>query len=444
MYDKPQKGYRCSCQCHREIRIHATPRCDCGKPMTPPQPEECEPEPQDCHDGPTKKRCCPPPPNPCQPGVVDLPQTPPPQVKTAPQRPETQGRPPAGDLSEIPWFRGQVRNILQNGPVFGPRKDEYLPFLFVRAASGDRGSRRFNDVFWESPDIYVTPNQEASIAPLAPPTVGGVAQANAPNTLYAHVWNTGKAPAFRVRVEFYWFDPSLGISRSDSHLIGAAYVDLGNRFSHNNEWTIVNRPYGSFLSKGCHAIIKCPETWVPKFVNGGHECLVVRVLDPILDAVSPDQFSAAADRHVAQRNIAVVQAASPAKIDIALNLGYAAEAVDAEVDVVLDGPATMEWLKLYTGKPNPGLRAPAEKVVAGLLPATLLRSRQQRISDLPFECRIPLLRPMERIPRGCDPLSITLHASIKDLKKAEAQILRVRQRIEGDIVGGYTVVLIGL
>ena len=156
-----------------------------------------------------------------------------------------------------------------NGPVFGPRKDEFLPFLFIRAKAGDRGNRNIIGEFWESPDIYVAPNLEASSAPLMPPTVGGVAQASAPNTLYAHVWNTGKAPAYRVRVEFYWFDPTLGISRSDSNLIGAAYVDLGNRFSHLAEWTVMHRQYGSFLSKGCHAIVKCPETWTPKFVNGG-------------------------------------------------------------------------------------------------------------------------------------------------------------------------------
>lgn len=443
MYDKQPMGYRCSCECHREVRIHAADRCDCGRPVTPPVPEKCPSEPADCHQRPPKKKPCPPPCNPQQPGVVDLPQTPPPTVQTAPQRPETVGRPPIGDPTEIPWFRGQVRNILQNGPVFGPRKDEYLPFLFIRAAAGDRGGRKINGVFWESLDIYVAPNLDASIAPLMPPTVGGVAQANAPNTLYAHVWNTGKAAAYRVRVEFYWFNPSLGISRSDSNLIGAAYVDLGNRYSHLADWTVMNRPYGSFLSKGCHAILKCPETWTPTFLNGGHECLVVRVFEPLMDGVSPDEFSAANNRHVGQRNIAVVQAASPASIDISLNLGYLPAAVDAEVEVVLEDPATMEWLKLYTGKPNPDLHAPQQPVVAGLLPAVLLGSRAPKIGDLAFECRNPLLRPTERIARGCDPLSIPFHASVANLKAKEAQVLRVRQRVQGEIVGGYSIVLIG-
>jgi hypothetical protein len=313
----------------------------------------------------------------------------------------------------------------------------------MRAKAGDRGNRRIVGEFWESPDIYVAPNLEASIAPLRPPTVGGVAQASAPNTLYAHVWNTGKAPAYRVRVEFYWFDPSLGISRSDSNFLGAASVDLGNRYSHLADWTVMHRPYGSFLSKGCHAIVKCPETWTPTFLNGGHECLVVRVLDPIMDAVSPNEFSAASDRHVGQRNIAVVQAASPASIDMALNLGYWPEAADAEVEVVLEDPASMEWLKLYTGKASPDLHAPQKPVVAGLLPAMLLGSHVPKIGDLPFECRKPLLRPTERVPRGCDPLSIPFHASVANLKGKEAQILRVRQRVQGEIVGGYSIVLIG-
>jgi hypothetical protein len=80
--------------------------------------------------------------------------------------------------------------------------------MLLRYASGDRGARPSNGVFWESPDIYVVANQPAEFAPLAPPLPAAVAQANVPNTLYAHVWNLGKAPAYGVRVEFWWFDPS--------------------------------------------------------------------------------------------------------------------------------------------------------------------------------------------------------------------------------------------
>jgi hypothetical protein len=36
-----------------------------------------------------------------------------------------------------------------------------------------------------------------------------------------------------------------------------------------------------------------------------------------------------------------------------------------------------------------------------------------------------------------------MHASVADLKRGEAQVLRVRQRIDGELVGGYSVVLVG-
>ncbi|MDQ1831489.1 hypothetical protein [Massilia scottii] len=427
---KPSDQNRaCACTCHAPGAPHGPcQQCRCARdPCRPPR-------------GPV----CPPPPHCPFPGTVELPQADaPPVVKTAPQRPESVNRPPQGSPAEIPWFRGQLQGILKDGPTFGPRKDEFLPFLMIRANGGDNGARPLNGVFWESPDIYVVPNQEAASAPVQPATVGGIARANAPNTLYAHVWNLGKAPALRVRVEFYWFDPTLGISRAEANFIGATWVDLGNRFNNATEWRVVNGPDGRYLSHGCHAIVKCPQSWVPAFVNGGHECLVVRVHEPILDAVSPDQFSAPADRHIGQRNIAVIPSSSPAAVDLALNLGYLANPGPARIETSLDAPDSMDWLKLYTGLADPGLRTPANPVAYGLLPATVGQARRQRLSDIPFEARRKLLLPAEDVLRGCDRQAIPFHASIADIKRGEAQVLRVRQKIGGEIVGGYTVVLIG-
>jgi hypothetical protein len=373
---------------------------------------------------------------------VDVPQDqPPPNPKTSDVPPWKVGRPAPGSSGEIPWFRGKIRDIGRNGPTFGPRKDEHLPFLLVRSSSGDRGNRAIGGVFWESPDIWVLPNVEADVAPLMPPSMGGVAEANRPNTVYAHVWNLGKSQAYRVRVEFYWFNPSLGITRSDANLIGAAWVDLGNRFNVQQQWTEVRTPYGSWLSKGSHAIVRCPVTWWPVFENQGHECLVVRAFEPILDAVSPNQFSAAKDRHVGQRNISVVKAASPASIDLKLDLGFPDAPAEAEVDVEMAAPGSMEWLQLYSGKRNPGYVS-AGQVVAGLLPPTALNARTVNLEQLPYECRTPLLRQTEKFYRGCDPLRIGFHASAADLLAGEAQVLRIRQRVGPDVIGGYSVVLL--
>jgi hypothetical protein len=406
-------------------------KCDCGKPVSPPP--GCEPP---------KRPKCPPQPPKTHPGTVDLPQDPPPKPNTSSTPPWTVGKPPAGDPNQIPWFRGQINGIIRNGPTFGPRKDEYLPYLLIRASSGDRGGRPVpGGVFWESPDIYVTPNQEASSAPLNPPSLGAVARANAPNTLYAHVWNLGKAPAYRVRVEFYWFNPSLGISRADANLIGATWVDLANRFTLYSNWVEVKEPYSQWLSQGCHAIVRCPETWVPVFENNGHECLVVRVFEPLLDSLNPNQFSAGTERHVGQRNIAVVEAASPASIDLGLGLGYPDTPSDAEIDVTIDSPEKMEWLQLYAGVRNPGFSPPNTPASAGFLPPTAEGTRVPTLSHLPADV-FSVLRTRERFYRGCCPYKVTFHATAPNLKAKEAQVLRIRQKAKGEVVGGYSVLLI--
>ena len=423
-------GHMCCCSCHKVIVIHENCICDCGGPIKPP----CKP----CK--PPAEHPCPPPEHKCQPGTIDIPQPPPfhaPGTTTPPDKPSP------GDPGEVPWFQGQINNIRRNGPTFGPRKDEYLPYLLIRSSSGDSGARPFNGVFWESPDIFVAPNQEASMAPLMPPTSAGIAKAGAPNTLYAHVWNLGKAPAYRVRVEFYWFNPSLGISRADANLIGAAWVDLANRFTLYPNWSEVDGPSGKYVTRGCHVIVRCPETWVPLFENNGHECIVIRVSEPILDPLALNSFSAQSDRHVGQRNIAVVQASSPADIDLNLSLGYSQATADAEVDVVVDSPDSMEWLKLLTGKANPGFQSPSNKVRYGLLPPTVAGSRILMLHDAHSKCYDKILRPIERFHKGCDPLQIPFHASIDDIGPNQAQVLRIRQRINGSVVGGYSVVLKG-
>src|SRR5262249_10214682 len=137
--DKDRTGHMCACGCHGEVKVHVTVTCDCGKPVKPP-----------------RRTVCPPPPSVPPPGTVDVPQQPPPYKPGTSSPPRSrQGRPKPADPNEIPWFRGQIGTTRPKGPTFGPRKDEFLPYLLVRSSSGDRGQRPFNGVFWESPDIYV-------------------------------------------------------------------------------------------------------------------------------------------------------------------------------------------------------------------------------------------------------------------------------------------------
>ncbi|MEA2664249.1 MAG: hypothetical protein QOI11_1193, partial [Candidatus Eremiobacteraeota bacterium] len=169
-------------------------------------------------------------------------------------------------------------------------KHPIKPYLLVRSVTGDNGTRPLpgGTVFWESPDIW-TAAGDPSTTPEIPPTHGGVLHAGQPNTVYAHVWNLGRAPLTGVVVSFYWFNPSLAIDSSHAHLIGQARVDLGPR----------NSPL-------CHKLVKCPKAWVPVMENGGHECLVVKVWG-FGDAAPDNQWHPWEDRHVGQRNVSVVQ-----------------------------------------------------------------------------------------------------------------------------------------
>jgi hypothetical protein len=297
-------------------------------------------------------------------------------------------------------------------------------------------------VFWESPDIFVAPNVEASAAPFLPPTFGGVAVVNAPNTLYAHVWNLGNSPAYRVRVEFYWFNPSLGISRSDANLIGAAYVDLANRYTHYPEWREVDSP-SPYLSRGAHAIVRCPVTWFPIYENNGHECLVVRAFEPIKDGLNVDVFSAAASRQVAQRNIAIALSQSPATVNVPLDLGYPTVPGTATVDIEIVSPSSMEFLKLYVGPTGTPVATATEPLAAGLFPPSLRNAPLLALDKIALESRSLLLRPGETFDRGCDPVSVGFHASVESLKPNEGYVVRIRQRVDDQVVGGYSVVLLG-
>jgi hypothetical protein len=424
----------CACECHQRAipAVHGSPCHRCV--------DEHRPRATRCDEVGDGRRSCPPPEVCPQPGTVDVPGAAAAPVPRTSDHPAAD-RPAPGSPEEIPWFKQKVHETIVNGPTFGPRIDEHLPYLLMRSTPADQGQRPMQGVFWESPDIFVAAGLDADTAPLRPPTTAGIARAAAPNTLYAHVWNLGRAPAYRARVEFYWFNPSLGISQSDAHLIGATWVDLGNRLAQRADWEEVTTPYGSWLSRGSHAIVRCPVTWVPTYENGGHECLVVRVFEPFMDGLPQAQFSSQQDRHVAQRNIAVVPTGSPASIDMSLSLGYLPKTGSTEVRVDVEAPEAMDWIKVLLWSRTPTVRSAIGKVTAGVLPPTPVGARVPVMSQVDERCRSELLRQTERFERGCDPLAIAVHANAERLGEQEASVIRVRQSVAGDLVGGYTVVL---
>jgi hypothetical protein len=195
------------------------------------------------------------------------------------------------EIERVKKLRAELPDLLKDlNEKHRGRVQKFYPYLLVRSVVGDRGDRPLNVPFWESPDIWTAPG-DPSVSPPIPPDHGGTLTANQPHTIYAHVWNLGRAPIVGVKLEFYWFDPTLAIDLAHANLIGMTRVDLGPR-----------------NSLGCHRLVKCPKAWVPQLVNGGHECLVVRA-SCVGDNISTSHpWDAWADRHVAQRNVHVAAA----------------------------------------------------------------------------------------------------------------------------------------
>jgi hypothetical protein len=250
--------------------------------------------------------------------------------------------------------------------------------------------------------------------------------AGKPNTIYAHVWNFGKAASNEVVVEFYWVDPSLGISAGSVHLIAQATMTLGAK--------------GSGRS---HAVIKCPEAWTPTFVNGGHECLLVRVWDNPSDVPGEPKFDASVNRHIGQRNIHVV--APGGAMFKALGGGAPAPALEqpllikvgplygapAKVAVERVSPNAVPWLQLHTGKrgvfpamaPPTGVPALSPPTAPGGGFPTAGGAAQQHVHG--------------------DDQHVAFSTSDHAPGPGEAHVYRVSASQAGATFGGYTVVILG-
>ena len=337
--------------------------------------------------------------------------------------------PPTG-VPRDPWDIMQVILKTCRGDTPPPRKDSYLPYLVVRANPGDRGQRPLppGTVFWESPDIFVMPNQPAAGAPAVPANLGGMAQAGAPNTIFAHVWNLGRGPAFDVRVEFYWFNPTLGIEEADANLIGFTYITLGQR----------NSPKS-------HAVVRCPVDWVPTFVNDGHECLVVRAYSVISDPLTHDAWSASLNRHVAQRNIAVLRGAQAQASPLVLGVAPGHSVHDAQIVTVGVHPGEVPWMQLISGRRGVTPKPAATTPIAGIMPpafATGAGNRRPDLRGISTEALAQLLSARHRFVRAADPAEVTFLARAPALGQDEAHVVRIQQLHENELVGGYTTILL--
>ena len=375
-------------------------------------------------------------------------------------------------------FKARKAALLKELPALmdrrkGGRANSFLPYLLIRSVLGDRGDRPLNVPFWESPDIWTAPGDPAS-APAIPTNHGGVVTAGQATTVYAHVWNLGFAPLAGVRVEFYWFDPTLAIDGSHAHLIGMARCELAGRGMN-----------------GSHMLIKCPTPWVPTLVNSGHECLVVRI-EGIGDPIGGNPWAPWQNRHVAQRNIAVVMALANISVLIAsLNASRSTRtrlqlvqvgAREAELALKIAAPhlrpaavaahvlGEIDLMGQFTTatpeRPPPAALAPVHQLAAGGAPAppNLLSEGEAKVIDAQrvfgnlrvapaaaagLSSRIKAAEA--RTPPGGHLADLfsdlpTLnpgHLTLPPPSRGEAQVVRLASYQGEQLAGGYTFVLAG-
>ncbi|WP_229218593.1 hypothetical protein [Rugamonas brunnea] len=154
---------------------------------------------------------------------------------------------------------------------------QYTAWMVLPCNLGDYGLRPLasGTPYWASPFIWVES-----------PDPSGRPQAGAENHLVARVFNLGAGTAAPAKIDFYWADPSVGLGAADAHFIGTEWAEIGPMTSR---------------------VVRCATPWIPSYLNNGHECAFLNcdnhVLDPLLLPFQPW-----ADRHVGQRNLAVLPA----------------------------------------------------------------------------------------------------------------------------------------
>jgi hypothetical protein len=306
----------------------------------------------------------------------------------------------------------------------GPRNRLFLPLLFIRANSGDLGARPVIGPFWESPDILIEAGVAPAQAPAIPTSFGAVAKAGVDNTLYAHVWNLGMAPCPDTLIEFYWFNPALSFDTAHAHLVGATWTDLGARGAANS-----------------HRLVRCPLSWRAQYLNGGHECLVVRISQASLDPLAAPAWDASRNRHVGQRNIHVMSAAEAAAkptLPIAVGplFGGAATVGVRRVDT-----RTMPWLHQVTMDRNRTFGTGAPTGDVGVTAPTPEGTPLPNLGAIPDPRGAGLMGDGHTVTG--EGQQVGLHATDGNPGAGQAHVYRVTGQQNGALFGGYTVVVLG-
>lgn len=143
-----------------------------------------------------------------------------------------------------------------------------------------------NPQWYLSPNIWTVPGDDPEGSP-------GLPVAGQSCFVWANVRNNGSNVVQNATVRFYWANPSVGFDRNSANLIGSSFVTL---------------------NPGQRADVLCLTPWVPVFVNNGHECVLAEAFHSTDPLPGSSLFNVPVDRHVAQRNLSVIETSAAQKM----------------------------------------------------------------------------------------------------------------------------------
>jgi len=159
----------------------------------------------------------------------------------------------------------------------------------VRSVPGDSGGRPLTapTLAWECCDIHLMPGGPGAFdfaRTVLKPVAGQTYR------VFVHVWNLGKFAAYGARVRAWWVEPGFFPGTAgphyQTHYIGGAYFDLGDRDSGD-----------------AHRLIEIAPAWTVAANYSGHESLIAGV------EAATDQWDGvmqpSTHRHTALRSLAL-------------------------------------------------------------------------------------------------------------------------------------------
>ncbi|MCU0440394.1 MAG: hypothetical protein MUC49_21085 [Raineya sp.] len=266
--------------------------------------------------------------------------------------------------------------------------------------------------WWMSPDIWVVPGKD-------PNGTTGIPIAGKENYVWAKVHNIGIEPIVGAKVNFYWSNPAMGVLRSNSTLIGQAFVDLDSKESKD---------------------VLCLTPWIPTVVNNGHECIVVEAISNLTTLPNPpqDAFDPQIFDYIAQRNIQVI-IFSPIMQFLFLPIQ-----ISASDRIPKKGTISVESGLLDTKH---------ERII--LSQFGFIQGKIQRLKENTFKYGISKFGGCHNSRESIDKhrldfkldentsTSIFLHIEhVSKSKEMGYQILNLVERVDGKVVGGNSVLII--